>query len=205
MSLLKDLFESNLIKVFIITFLVLITALFLLIGFHLTQLLTPDIFSAYILVITNFIAIIASLIALFIPFVMKNIEHKKEEMSKEESMKNILKRLEEYINLPVQPDEEAKLPSLEMPFFLSLAKHKPNLLLKLGIEVQSRTHQNTGLIFSELYILDKYRLYINTEGLKLEKVDFYGRYNDIYTEIGISEKIIKEIKEKCNKDFGIKL
>jgi len=53
--------------------------------------------------------------------------------------------------------------------------------------------------------LDKYILYINTECLKLEEVDFYGQYQDIYTQVVITDKIINEIKEKCHKDYEIKI
>ena len=205
MSLLKQLWKNNLFKVFFITFVILIGSLIFLVFFHLAGVLTPNNFSAYISVVNNVIAITASLIALSIPFMMKDIESKKKEYSEKREMKIILKRLYEYLNLPVNPSEESRFPSFEMPYFSSLAKNKPELLIKLGIEVESRFDQRSGMTFSKLHILDKYRLYITTNGLKLEEVDFYGQYQDIYTQVGITDKIINEIKEKCHKDYKIKI
>ncbi len=136
---------------------------------------------------------------------MKDIESKKNVDIEKNEMNIILKRLYEYLNLPVNPSKESRFPSFEMPYFLSLAKNKPELLIKLGIEVESRFDQNSGRTISKLHILDKYRLFISTKGLKLEKVDFYDNYQDIYTQVGISDKIVNEIKEKCHKDYEIKI
>ncbi len=202
--MIRDILRYNIIKVFLTIFSILIAVFIILIVFHLVSLININIFSAYISVVNNSIALFASLIALSIPFVMKDIEQKKDVESEKESMKIILKRIEEYLNLPVRPSDESRLPSLEMPYFLSLSKTNPNNLLKLGIEVQSRIDPRSGFNISMLHILDKYRLYFTTEGTKLEKVDFYGQYRDIYSEIGISEKIINEIKEKCYRDYKIR-
>ncbi len=205
MSILRAILKYNIIKVFVIIFFFLIAVFIFLILSHLISLISISIFSAYISVINNFIAIFASLIALSIPFVMKDIEQKKDAESEKESMKNILKRLKAYLNLPIRPSDESRLPSQEMPYFLSLSKNIPNILLKLRIEVESRIDPRSGFKYSTLHILDKYKLYFTLQGTKLEKVDFYGQYRDIYSEIGITEKVIDEIKKKCYEDFEIRL
>lgn len=205
MSIVRVILRYNIIKAFVTIFIFLIAVFIFLILSHLVSLINISIFSAYISVVNNFIAIFVSLIALSIPFVMKDIEQKKNVEAEKESMRIILKRLEAYLNLPVRPSDESRFPSQEMPYFLSLSKNNPSKLLKLGIEVESQLHLTSGFKYSTLHILDKYKLYFTLHGTKLEKVDFYGQYRDIYTEAGISEKIIDEIKKKCYEDYKIQL
>ena len=91
-----------------------------------------------------------------------------------------------------------------MPYFLSMAKNRPNLLLKLGIEVGSITDPQAGSTYTSLKILDKYLVYISQWGLNLQKVKFagtYGQHLDVDTEVDI----IKEIKEKLKRDYRINL
>ncbi len=198
MTLFKELFRNNLIKVFVGIFITLIALIFVLVGFHLAKRLDVGIFSAYIAAVNNFVAIIASLIALSIPFVMKGVERKKEAESEERSLKMIIKRLEDYLNLPVRPEDETRRPSKNMPYFLSLSNNNPNLLLQLGIEVEPISDRSFGT-YTRLHIIDKYRLSIEIEGLRLEKKEGYGQFTDISAEQGISQKIIKEIKENRKK------
>jgi len=134
---------------------------------------------------------------------MKDIEKKEK---KNEEINNIkmtffrLKRYFEYIILHEKNLEQELYISYKVPFFSSIAQNLPNLLIKLGIQVE-QFETRRGTTGFNLYILDKYQLSLGYQPfIKKVRSDF-----NIKPSNKEFEKILEEIINYTKKNFNISL
>ena len=163
-----------------------------------------ELFSNLIGLFNLIVPLLAAFIALIIPFVMKDLDKKSQRSSEIELIKLAYKRLDGILN--ISPDlKNTSYPSPELPFFTSIAKNNPNILIKLGLEVQTSIDPRSGRKVAQLYLLDKYRLYFGANGLVFEKIDFYLQYRQINTwDLDINQ-ILQEIKDYIKNTHKIKI
>ncbi len=157
--------------------------------------------------LSSLLTFFAIFTALTIPFVMKDIERKKEKEIEKKSLETILERVKEYLYLQEPSAIITNYPASELPYFVSLSVNFPHLLIKLGIEVQTITHQtkSTEMKTSYLHIIDKYRLWFSKEGLRIDSPSSYGEYKSVVDITNIKEKIIEAMKIRAKNKFGILL
>jgi len=160
MPIVKEIFKYRIITILI--FLIL-TAIVLIIIFSLLNIIFPGvIFNQLSLTVINLTSLISSIIALSLPFIMKDIENrekKKEELNKSKIIFLRIKKYLEYVLLQNTREEQSQelYISNKAPFFLSLSQSSPETLIKVGIQVEVfETRRGTTEVY--LYLLDRYKL-----------------------------------------------
>jgi len=200
LSLIREIVKTKLILLLVVLLLSFVISLVSLIIAHFLSLISTSIFSVYVSTISGFIAVMASLVALLLPFVMKNIEMTREQDKEKTALRIVLKRIADYFTLPENPQTEGKSPSKTMPFFAALANIDPDRLIKLGIEVET-SEDTPRVIERKLMILDKYKVFIIGHTAYLKKGNLYGDFSE-YNDI---KQVINEMKEHCLKVYKIDL
>ncbi len=180
---------------------------------------TTNIEAYVILFVSN---LIIGIIALTIPFVMKNIEKKEKQEEKQlkkkkreveliDRIKTVINELKVYFEIlisskyPELPKYNLFIPP-QFQFFKSIGKKEPEFLKKLGIDIElftTTSKRGTQIEGATLIILNIYRLrggcgnqpYLNFISTDVE-----------YSEIPYDyEFLLKEIVENAEKNFSITL
>ncbi len=159
----------------------------------------------------SFIILTSVLIALIIPFVMKDIETEKEEKELRDRIKTVINELKEYFEIIISskysglPKNNLYIPP-QFQFFKFIAKKEPEFLKKLGIDIslyttsKNETEKETLFEGATLIILNIYRLrgkppslsFIST-GVECSEIPYSYEF------------LLKDIIENAQKNFSITL
>ena len=155
----------------------------------------------------NFIILTSVVIALTIPFVMKDLEVKKREVELRDRIETVINELKNYFEIIIsskfaaQPKKNLYIPP-QFQFFKSLSKREPEFLKKLGIDISiyaSTSSSGTQFDGGSLIILNIYRL----RGGNKPNLIFISTNNE-YSELPNSyEILLKKIIENAEKNFSI--
>jgi hypothetical protein len=150
--------------------------------------------------VISLITLLGTLVALVIPFLMKDLEKKKQTEQEIALMKLAIKRIEQFFILQGasnKPSGIAYFSSEKMPFFVGLSRTKPEVLYKIGIEVEVSEN------ITYLYILDKYRLFLGGFELYLNWRDVHGHIDDMKYSMDLFEEIKSEMIHYAKDNFKI--
>jgi len=149
---------------------------------------------------------LAIITALILPFLMKNIEKKEKEKEIAETIIQIIKRVKDYLNnLMIFKEEGGNLGrhkfSKNMPFFKSIDRKFPEILMKIGVEIDNVTEQlgSGSHTYSQLLLIGKYRL--NIWGFP--RLTSLENDQEIKPNKEIIEKILAELIFRANMNYKI--
>ena len=144
-----------------------------------------ELYISFLWSVNVFLSIIGSMIALYIPIYVIGLNRMEKKNEEKKEMIVILERIKQYLNYWFQRNLKPKSSSigLNMPYFASLSRNKPHLLIKIGIEISDRVVEGTNYV--KMFIVDKYCLSIN--------------YSNVHITLGNSTNELQRTKEHCNE------
>ena len=155
----------------------------------------------------DFIILTSVVIALTIPFVIKDIEEKKREVELSDRIETVINELKNYFEIIISSKYDA-LPkkNLYIPpqfqFFKSIAKKEPEFLKKLGIDISiftTTSRRGTEFEGGTLMILNIYRLRCGYQ----PSLSFISTDNEISELPNSYEILLRKIVENAEKFFSI--
>ncbi len=198
--------------------------------------------SALILMIANLATLFGILTALSIPFLMKSFDENVKQTNEKNIVLFIIKRVKKFLEYFIDYEIDAKSESLfgisqkfssSMPFFRTIFQKFPEILIKIGIEINTEELQIADLSskpriykYSELYILNTYILKL------VPKLSLYNSLEDNQWAVGpdamymlspspslyniikdkklivnqeVMDKILSELIDNVNKNFRFKI
>ena len=186
MNFFKELWRNKIVST-IIVFVILLIIFSIIFPIRLLQNLTTQ---------------LTIIIALIIPFIMKGIERKDKESDEKDIVIQIIKRIKDYLknligNVSKRLDNRF---SPYMSFFRFIIQKFPEILIKIGIEVNFEENQ-MDMRFSELYILDKYCLKISP----FSELILIEEHHDIKPDTVDFEEVLGELIDHVNGVFSFKI
>ncbi len=148
--------------------------------------------------------------ALIIPFIMKGIEREEKERDEQDIIIQIINRIKDYLKYIMNTEKRGQYYrfSGSMSFIHFISQKFPEILIKIGIEINQKEEEEPSLIegkiiyrSSELYILDKYLIGLDPI-CKLISID---QNKEITPNKKEFERIMRELIEHANRVFPFKL
>ena len=155
--------------------------------------------------ITNLIiSILALIFSIIMPFIIFWLYKKLDDLKENKLLKVAFLRIKSYLQVKLEGEKRDKAHMGSMPFFMNLQNSRPDILIKLGIEVNRKMPTPTVKGFESepiayMIILDKYLL---GEGGQFEN---WVTHQKVEITKESLESILSEIIICAKVNFGIKL
>ena len=150
------------------------------------------------------ISIIALIFSIVMPIIIFWLYKKLDDLKEKKLLKVAFLRIKSYLQVKLEGKKSNKAHMGSMPFFMNLQNSRPDILIKLGVEVNRKTPTPTVKGFESepiayMIILDKYLL---GEGGQFEN---WVTHEKVEIRKESLESILSEIILCLKENFGIKL